>query len=375
MSGGVDSSVTAALLQEQGYEVIGLFMKNWEEEGDGGECTSEQDFADVVAVCEKLGIPYYSVEFVKEYRDHVFAYFLKQYEKGFTPNPDILCNREIKFDIFLKRAMDLGADYLATGHYARVLQNQAGDFQLGRGKDTGKDQSYFLHAIGPGILDKVLFPVGEIEKSEVRALAGRFGLSTQKKKDSTGVCFIGERDFRKFLSQYIPAQPGDFALLDGTVVGEHIGSAFYTLGQRKGLGLGGAGEPWFVVAKDPQNNRVYVERGEQHPALFTNTLWAGEETWIQGQAPESIDSQEGWACTAKVRYRQKDQACRVFRDASSSDAPLKVLFEEDQRAVTPGQSVVFYSGDVCLGGAEIARTGPTRFEQAGHPWPLDHVGV
>ena len=367
MSGGVDSSVTAALLKEQGHEVIGLFMKNWEETG-GGACTSEEDFQDVVKVCEKIDIPYYSVEFVKEYRDHVFAHFLDQYSKGYTPNPDILCNREIKFDVFMKRAMDLGADFLATGHYARVLKNEDGKSVLGRGLDQGKDQSYFLHAIDGSILDRVMFPIGELEKTEVRKLAAKYDLATKNKKDSTGICFIGERDFRDFLSNYMPAKPGSFLTIDGKQVGEHIGSAFYTLGQRKGLGLGGQGEPWFVVAKDSEKNIVYVERGLEHPALFTQELWADEESWV-GDSP--FASGATWSGTAKIRYRQADQSCEV----EQTDQGLHVRFSDEQRSVTPGQFIVFYEGDVCLGGAVMKRTGPTLWERQKQTWPLQHVGV
>lgn len=357
MSGGVDSSVTAAILKSQGYDVVGLFMKNWDESLDPEHCTSAQDYADVIKVCERLDIPYYSVEFIKEYRDRVFAEFLKQYEAGYTPNPDILCNREIKFDVFLKHALELGADYLATGHYARILKSPNGESLLGRGVDASKDQSYFLHAIKSKVLDKVLFPVGELQKSEVRDLAKRYDLSTQDKKDSTGICFIGERDFREFLSHYLPASPGYFKTLAGEVVGEHIGSAFYTLGQRKGLGLGGAGEPWFVVSKEASQNIVYVERGLEHPALFAKELWASDLTWV-GPAPQLNKDQEIFL-TAKVRYRQKDRPCRV----KLIDGGVHVIFDEEQRAVTPGQSVVFYSDDVCLGGAVIDRVGKSLWER------------
>ena len=367
MSGGVDSSVTAALLKEQGHEVIGLFMKNWEEVNDG-PCTSEEDFQDVIKVCEKLDIPYYSVEFVKEYRDNVFAHFLEQYKKGFTPNPDVLCNREIKFDLFMKRAVDLGADYLATGHYARVLKDSEGRSCLGRGLDHGKDQSYFLNAVKSEILEKVLFPVGELQKSEVREIAARYELATKNKKDSTGICFIGERDFREFLSNYVPGKPGSFCKLDGTIVGKHVGAAFYTLGQRKGLGLGGEGEPWFVVAKDSDKNIVYVERGLEHEALFTRELWADDESWV-GESP--LKDKEEWSGTAKIRYRQEDQACAVKRDGSR----LHVIFENEQRSATPGQFIVFYEGDICLGGAVMQRSGLTKWERKGHKWPLSHAGV
>jgi tRNA-uridine 2-sulfurtransferase len=357
MSGGVDSSVTAALLKEQGHDVVGLFMKNWEESSDGGVCSSAEDFADVVRVCERLDIPYYAVEFVKEYRDNVFRHFLEQYEAGYTPNPDILCNKEIKFDIFLKRAMELGADYLATGHYARVLRSGGDRVALGRGRDTGKDQSYFLHAVKDEALSKVLFPVGELQKSEVRELARRYDLATKDKKDSTGICFIGERDFRDFLSRYVPAKPGAFRLLSGERVGDHVGSAFYTLGQRKGLGLGGQGEPWFVVAKDQDSNTVFVERGVEHPALYSRELWAKDPSWV-GAAPRSVDQR--FRSTAKLRYRQPDQACEA---RFLEDGVLHVNFDQEQRAVTPGQFVVFYDGEICLGGAVIDRVGPSLWER------------
>jgi tRNA-specific 2-thiouridylase len=357
MSGGVDSSVTAALLKEQGHDVIGLFMKNWEEQDEGGVCTSAQDFEDVSRVCERLDIPYFSVEFIAEYRDNVFRQFLEQYEAGYTPNPDILCNKEIKFDVFMKRAMELGADYLATGHYARVLRAADGSATLGRGVDTGKDQSYFLHAVNSQALSKVLFPVGELQKSEVREIARRYDLATKDKKDSTGICFIGERDFREFLSRYVPAKPGSFRNLAGERVGEHVGSAFYTLGQRKGLGLGGQGEPWFVVAKDSVSNTVFVERGTEHPALFANELWAKNPTWVLGNPCLKTGSFKG---TAKVRYRQTDQVCEV---SMQDDGSYHVRFEAEQRAVTPGQFVVFYEGETCLGGAVIDRVGPTLWER------------
>jgi tRNA-specific 2-thiouridylase len=358
MSGGVDSSVTAALLKEKGYEVIGLFMKNWDDSQDPEHCTSAQDYEDVVRVCDRLDIPYYSVEFIKEYRDRVFADFLKQYEAGYTPNPDILCNREIKFDVFLKYALDLGADFLATGHYARVVRTPEGEAALGRGLDSEKDQTYFLYALKASILDKVLFPVGDLQKSEVREIARRYNLATQSKKDSTGICFIGERNFREFLSQYLPIRVGPFKNLLGETVGEHMGSAFYTLGQRKGLGLGGQGEPWFVVAKDAEKNIVYVERGPEHPALFSRELWARELTWISRNSP--LDASGKLECTAKVRYRQKDQPCTLEVQGDK----IHVLFANEQRAVTPGQSVVFYQGDLCLGGAVIDQVGSSLWERS-----------
>jgi tRNA-specific 2-thiouridylase len=344
MSGGVDSSVAALLLKRQGYEVIGLFMKNWEDPEDVEGCSSEADHEDVARVCEKLKIPHYAVEFVQEYRDNVFARFLRDYQSGLTPNPDILCNREIKFESFLGKAMELGADYLATGHYCRRVQHGERVF-LGKGLDPDKDQSYFLYAVEGAKFGKVLFPVGELLKPEVRRLAREEGLATAAKKDSTGICFIGERKFREFLSRYVAIKPGAFRTLDGKKVGEHQGAAFYTLGQRKGLGLGGQGEPWFVVDKNADANVVFVERGSEHPALYSRELRANELNWIGIDAPK-----EPFACKAKVRYRQKEQACLVEPDGNGA---LHVVFEEPQRAVTPGQSVVFYDGDLCLGGGVI----------------------
>lgn len=337
MSGGVDSSVSALLLKEQGYEVIGLFMKNWEELSESGHCKASQEYEDVVRVCETLQIPHYSVNFVEEYRDSVFAQFLADYKAGLTPNPDILCNREIKFKVFLDKAIELGADYLATGHYCRTDE----EGRLLRGLDPNKDQSYFLHAVKQGAFKKVLFPVGHLPKKEVRELARKHNLSTAEKKDSTGICFIGKRDFKPFLSQYLAIKPGDFQTLKGEVVGRHDGSAFYTLGQRKGMGLGGEGDAWFVVAKDHARNIVFVERGSDHPALYSQELNSRDLTWIS-QAPTSYP----YRCTAKVRYRQEDTPCTLYENG-------RVVFDEAQRAVTAGQSVVFYDGEVCLGGGVI----------------------
>jgi tRNA-specific 2-thiouridylase len=355
MSGGVDSSVTAALLKEQGYRVIGLFMKNWEEKDDSGACTSEQDFADVAQVCEKLDIPYYAVNFVKEYWDNVFVHFLKEYKQGYTPNPDVLCNREIKFKVFFEKAIELGADYLATGHYCQNV-----DGRLVKGVDPGKDQTYFLYTLKKEILEKVLFPVGALHKSEVRAIAEKYDLATKAKKDSTGICFIGERDFKKFLSQYVSAQSGDFKSLDGKKVGRHEGAAYYTLGQRRGLGLGGEGDRWFVVAKDIETNTVFVERGSEHAALYSDELTATELSWVSGTEPKLP-----LKCRAKTRYRQQDQDCTLV---SIENGVAHVVFDQPQRAVTPRQSVVFYDGDVCLGGAMIEKAGPSYFDR-GLPMP------
>jgi tRNA-specific 2-thiouridylase len=341
MSGGVDSSVTALLLKEQGYRVIGLFMKNWEETDGEGRCTSAKEFEDVVKVCTQLEIPYYSVNFVQEYQEAVFSEFLADIRAGLTPNPDVLCNREIKFKVFLQKARELGADFLATGHYCQT----DGEGRLLKGLDPEKDQSYFLHAIQGDALKSVLFPIGAMCKKEVRQIARENGLATAEKKDSTGICFIGKRDFKPFLSKYVGIQPGIFETLSGEVVGKHEGMAFYTIGQRKGMGLGGEGDAWFVVGKDALRNVVFVERGADHPALFRQTIQARDLTWIQGVAPSLP-----YKCTAKIRYRQADQACTIL---SITDGIALVSFETPQRAATPGQSMVFYSENLCLGGGVI----------------------
>jgi tRNA-specific 2-thiouridylase len=346
MSGGVDSSVTAALLKEQGHRVIGLFMKNWDEKEDSGiECTSARDYEDVARVCDRLDIPYYAVNFTREYWDNVFQEFLRDYQAGHTPNPDILCNREIKFKVFLEKAFALGADYLATGHYARI-DSESGERRLLKGNDPGKDQSYFLYTLKKEVLEKVLFPVGDLPKAEVRAIAHKYDLATKEKKDSTGICFIGERDFPEFLSRYVRGRPGDFRTLNGEYQGKHRGAQFYTLGQRKGLGLGGQGEPWFVVAKDIEKNVVYVERGE-HPAMYSSELTATESSWVSGTEPKTPIR-----LRAKVRYRQSDQECVIER---IENGRLFVRFDQPQRAITPRQSVVFYDGELCLGGAIIEK--------------------
>jgi tRNA-specific 2-thiouridylase len=336
MSGGVDSSLSAALLKEQGYQVIGLFMKNWEETDKTGVCQSVKDYEDVLKTCELLQIPCYTVNFVKEYKERVFAHFLSELEKGRTPNPDILCNREIKFDVFFQKAMELGGDFLATGHYARTHGGK-----LLKGLDQKKDQTYFLHAVKTKTLQKVLFPIGHLPKSQVREEAKIRGLPTASKKDSTGICFIGKRDFKPFVLNYLKKDPGNFCLLDGTIIGLHDGAKFYTIGQRKGLGLGGEGEAWYVIDKDIEKNIVFVERGENHPALFKNSLKAEEFTWID-EAPSFP-----LHCHAKIRYRQVETPCTLFENG-------EVVFEEPQRAITSGQSIVFYAKDLCLGGAVIA---------------------
>ncbi|MFS1513820.1 tRNA 2-thiouridine(34) synthase MnmA [Chengkuizengella sp. SCS-71B] len=346
MSGGVDSSVTALLLKQQGYEVIGVFMKNWDDTDEFGHCTAEIDAEDVRRVCAQIDIPFYTVNFEKEYSDKVFSYFLDEYKKGRTPNPDVMCNREIKFGDFLNKALELGADYIATGHYAR-LEQKDGKYTLLRGVDNNKDQSYFLSKLNQKQLSKAMFPIGHLPKQEVRKIAEESGLATAKKKDSTGVCFIGERNFKEFLSEYLPAQPGDMKTFEGDVVGRHDGLMYYTLGQRKGLGIGGkgSGEPWFVADKDLKNNVLYVVQGEQHPSLYSKGLIASDAVWISDVAPDTP-----LKCTAKFRYRQQDQGITV---TAIKDGQVHIQFDELQKAVTPGQAVVFYQDEVCLGGATI----------------------
>jgi tRNA-specific 2-thiouridylase len=353
MSGGVDSSVAAVRLKKMGHEVIGLFMKNWDEKDERGNCKASLEYEDVIKVCERFDIPYYSVEFVEEYYNNVFQEFLDEYKRGWTPNPDILCNREIKFKVFFKKAMELGADYLATGHYCQIERDDQGSCLL-RGEDAGKDQTYFLYTIKDQILDKVLFPIGDLQKSEVRALAEEYGLHNRNKKDSTGICFIGERNFKEFLGQFIDFHPGEFQTLTGEKVGEHSGAMFYTLGQRKGLGLGGPGEPWYVVDKDPSLNIVYVERGHKHPHLERKTLWATDIEWVRDMSSEDFPLR----CTAKIRYRQQDQSCQVYKDGDR----LRVEFDEPQRAMTLRQSIVFYQDKRCLGGAIINELGDSLYQ-------------
>lgn len=350
ISGGVDSSVAALLLQQAGHEVEGLFMQNWEEDDRDGPCTTDADRKDAVAVCGRLGIPFHARNFAAEYWDGVFEHFLAEYRAGRTPNPDVLCNREIKFKTFLDEARALGAEKIATGHYARV-DFRDGKYRLLRAVDAAKDQTYFLHAIGQEQLAATLFPVGEIEKPLVRQMAQDAALPTHAKKDSTGICFIGERDFRSFLAQYIPAQPGPMRTPEGETVGQHQGVMYYTLGQRNGLGIGGrhgaSGDAWYVVGKDVSNNVLYVAQGGENHWLYSRRLHAEPPNWVAGEAPAPR-----FRCTAKTRYRQADQACEVI----VREDGLEVIFDEPQRAVTPGQSVVFYDGEVCLGGAVIDRT-------------------
>ncbi len=396
MSGGVDSSVAALLLKQQGYDVVGVFMKNWEEKDENGVCTATADYEDVQRVCETIDIPYYTVNFVKEYYDHVFTYFLDEYKKGRTPNPDVLCNKEIKFKYFLDYALKVvGGDYLATGHYCQKDVHD-GKCRLMRAFDSNKDQTYFLCQLSQNQLSQAIFPIGHLDKKEVRQIAEDNHLITANKKDSTGICFIGERNFPKFLSQYLPAQPGlikdldgnvkgkhdglmynkkdstgicfigerNFPKflsqylpaqpglikdLDGNVKGKHDGLMYYTLGQRRGLGIGGqgTGEPWFVVKKDLEENVLYVVQGEKHPALYSKSLEATGMNWISGEAPKA-----SFDCTAKFRYRQPDQ--KVHVDVLEN-GELHIDFAEHQKAVTPGQAVVLYDGHVCLGGATIDR--------------------
>ncbi|SFF42228.1 tRNA-specific 2-thiouridylase [Paenibacillus algorifonticola] len=348
MSGGVDSSVTALLLKQEGYDVVGIFMKNWDDTDEFGHCTAEEDAEDVRRVCDQIGIPYYTVNFEKQYFDKVFTYFLDEYKRGRTPNPDVMCNREIKFGDFLKKANELGADYLATGHYARVERTPDGETKLLRGVDSNKDQTYFLSALNQKQLAKAMFPIGHLPKPEVRRLAEEAGLYTAKKKDSTGVCFIGERNFKEFLSGYLPAQKGDMVdIRSGEVKGKHDGLMYYTLGQRQGLGIGGSGngEPWFVADKDLERNILYVVQGEQHPSMYSTGLIASGMNWIAPQQPEG-----SFRCTAKFRYRQADQGVTVTPGA---DGTAHIAFDQPQKAITPGQAVVLYDGDVCLAGGTI----------------------
>ena len=349
MSGGVDSAVTALLLHRAGHDVTGVFMNNWEEKDESGVCTSERDFADVRAVCDKIGIPYYSVNFAKEYRERVFSYFLDEYRRGRTPNPDVLCNREIKWNVFLDFALGLGAEKLATGHFARLDQRD-GRYRLLRAADENKDQTYFLYMIGQRALKYALFPVGGMTKSEIRDIARREGLPVSEKKDSTGVCFIGERNFKEFLKGYLPAQPGEIRTVDGKVVGRHDGLMYYTLGQRRGLGIGGGGDGrrWFVVGKDLKNNVLLVEQGEDSPLLYSNETVIDDLTWIAGEAPLDVGGE--MRCQVRLRHRQPLQdATACLTDAGH----MTLRFDAPQRAVTPGQSAVLYLGEACLGGGVI----------------------
>ncbi len=348
MSGGVDSSVAAYLLMQQGFQVEGLFMKNWEEDDGTEYCTAKRDLADAQSVCDSLGIHLHSANFSAEYWDNVFEHFLKEYAAGRTPNPDVLCNREIKFKAFLEYATELDADFIATGHYVRKQITAAGTYLL-KGLDNNKDQSYFLCEVNEDCLRRSLFPVGELDKSEVRKLAAKLGLSTHDKKDSTGICFIGERKFKDFLEQYIPAQPGAIETLGGDEIGKHSGLMFYTYGQRQGLGIGGLQDhdeaPWYVVGKDTQRNVLHVAQGSEHEALFSRRLVASAPAWVNKASVELP-----LHCKAKIRYRQSDQECQL---TALADGLLQVDFMQPQRAVSPGQYVVFYQDERCLGGSII----------------------
>ncbi|GHC31334.1 tRNA 2-thiouridine(34) synthase MnmA [Aidingimonas halophila] len=355
MSGGVDSSVSALLLLEQGYQVEGLFMKNWDEDDGTEYCTAKEDLADAQAVCAKLGIELHTANFAAEYWDNVFEHFLAEYQAGRTPNPDVLCNREIKFKVFIEYAEMLGAERIATGHYVRQGYRDGPDGQrprLLKGIDPNKDQSYFLHAVPEEAIARTLFPLGEMQKPDVRAIAERYGLDTARKKDSTGICFIGERRFRDFLRQYLPAQPGRIETPDGDVIGEHMGLMYYTLGQRQGLGIGGLSryseDPWYVAHKDLIRNVLIAVQGKHHSWLYSDALTTEPMDWIAGHPPVN----EG-RFHAKTRYRQPDEPCRI---RVLDDGGVEVVFDNPQRAVTPGQSLVLYDDDICLGGGVIRDT-------------------
>lgn len=345
MSGGVDSSVCALLLKQQGYNVIGLYMSNWEEKDEGGHCTSEQDFDDVRRVCNSIGIPYYTVNFAKQYMDRVFSYFIDEYKNGRTPNPDVLCNREIKFGPFLQYAKSLGADFIATGHYCGI-EHKDGKHLLKKVKDQNKDQTYFLNQLNQKQLADVMFPLADLEKGQVRQLAKEYNLETAEKKDSTGICFIGERNFREFLKNYLPTQSGDIKTLDGKTVGRHIGLMYYTLGQRRGLDIGGKadgnGGRWFVVDKDLKDNVLWVSQGDESPLMSRSCVVCGFN-WIP-QRPS-----DEFSCFAKFRYRQPEQRVKVKVDKEN----VYIYFDEPQRAVTPGQFAVLYDENYCLGGGVI----------------------
>ncbi len=379
LSGGVDSAVAAWMLKSQGHDVHAIFMKNWEDDDDQGYCSANEDFVDAAAVADVLGIELEFVNFAQNYKDRVFAEFLKEYRAGRTPNPDVLCNAEIKFKAFLDHALRLGAEKIATGHYARVRQVE-GRFELLKGVDPSKDQSYFLHRLTQAQLSKTLFPVGEMHKNELRSLALSLGLPNAKKKDSTGICFIGERPFRAFLNQYIAHQPGPIKDLEGRVLGQHVGLSFYTLGQRQGLGIGGIQksrgapnktpnhrgdespeghhEPWFVAGKDLVRNTLLAVQGHDHPALLSRQLVAKDLSWVSGERPDFMRLSEHKVLTAKTRYRQQDANCFANEETTSTALDtLSLSFECDQWAVTPGQSVVLYHNEVCLGGGVIWHQG------------------
>jgi tRNA-specific 2-thiouridylase len=347
LSGGIDSAVSAWLLKQQGYDVIGLFMRNWVENEENGFCSAQKDFEDVARVCDKIDIPYYALDFSKEYQDRVFQHFVQSYENGLTPNPDILCNREIKFHVFLEKALALGASFLATGHYAKT-ENAL----LMTAKDHNKDQTYFLYTLNSEILKKVKFPLSDLLKPQVRQIGREIGLCVSEKKDSTGICFIGERPFREFLAQYLPSKPGLIVNSQNQTIGEHLGVSFYTIGQRKGIQINkkkddqnNSGEAWFVAKKDAKNNTLLCVQGSEHPYLYAQTLFAAESSWVQSTPCFPFH------CTAKARYRQKAQPCIV----SQTNDILKVDFTSPQKALTPGQSIVFYDDHLVLGGAVIQK--------------------
>lgn len=344
ISGGVDSSVAALILKQEGYDVTGIFMKNWDDTDENGVCTAEEDFQDAVKICNQLDIPYYSINFEKEYYDRVFTYFLDEYKKGRTPNPDIMCNKEIKFKAFLDFAMNLGADYIATGHYARIKRDEDGNVLLLRGIDNNKDQTYFLSQLSQNQIKNVMFPVGDLEKKDVRRLAKEYKLATAEKKDSTGICFIGERDFKEFLSNYLPAKPGDMVSVDGEIMGQHQGLMYHTIGQRRGLGIGGLGEAWFVCGKNLEKNQLIVCQGETNEHLFSDRLLASNFSTTMASKPK-----KEFDCVAKFRYRQKDIPVHVkFIDEDH----IEVTYDH-VKAVTPGQACVLYDREVCIGSAII----------------------
>lgn len=350
MSGGVDSSVCAYLLKQQGYDVVGVFMKNWDDTNDSGVCTATEDYQDVAKVASEIGIPYYSVNFEKEYWDRVFTYFLEEYKNGRTPNPDVMCNKEVKFKAFLDYALEIDADYVAMGHYAQVAKDPDGTIHLLRGADDNKDQTYFLSQLSQKQLEKVMFPIGGMQKSEVRRIAAEAGLATAKKKDSTGVCFIGERNFSKFLSEFLPAQPGKMVTVDGEVKGDHFGLMNYTIGQRRGLGIGGDGKsnaPWFVIGKNLAKNELLVGQGYENDHLYATSLDATKLNFIASITSYGND----FKCTAKFRYRQKDEGVTVHLNDDQTQAVVE--FDRPVRAITPGQEVVFYDEEECLGSGTI----------------------
>ena len=359
LSGGVDSAVAALLLKRAGHAVEGLFMDNWEDGEDESYCTAAEDFQDARQICETLGVPLHKVNFAAEYRERVFRHFLDGYAAGYTPNPDVLCNSEIKFKAFLDHALRLGATHIATGHYARLTRGPAG-VKLLKARDDAKDQSYFLHAVPQAALQRAMFPLGELLKTDTRALAKQAGFANHDKKDSTGICFIGERRFNEFLGKYLPAQPGEIVTPEGRVMGRHNGLMYYTLGQRQGIGIGGARDtaasPWYVAGKDMERNRLLVVQGHDHPLLLSGALEAASLQWVAGTAPAMP-----LRCSAKTRYRQADQACRIGAIETGS---CNVVFDLPQRAVTPGQYAVFYAGDECLGGGVIQCTAIAELTQS-----------